>query len=97
VVGIAHPLPGNPALESASAASSLKAWWAALPDDEMRRAYAASDGPPWPSSPRFPFTASDYPFAVEWKPFPWPDLWLQLQLSDSAADAALTEVIPISS
>lgn len=93
-VGVTRPLPADPAVEAAAAAGSLRAWWAALPEDEIRRAFGAVDRPPWPTSPRFPFNASDFSFAVEWRPLPWPDVWLQVRLSRGAAAAALPVIVP---
>lgn len=91
--GIARPLPTGPAIESASAAGLLMAWWAALPDDELRRAYGPSGQSQRGNSNDARFETGSYPFEVEWRPFPWPDLWLQVRLRGVAAAVALPTLV----
>jgi hypothetical protein len=91
--GVARPLPADPAVDAAAAAGTLEAWWAALPDQDIRRSYVPPAAPAWASSPQFPFDAGAASFDLEWRPLPWPDVWLQLWLRGAAAATALPGIV----
>jgi hypothetical protein len=53
--------------------------WAQLPAEELRSRYAGRPAPPWPTSPAFLFDPREFSFEVDWRPFPWPDVWLEVR------------------
>jgi hypothetical protein len=65
--------------DAAARGASIEAWWRELPEADLRKRYGGRTGPPWPASAEFPMDDGRYSFAIEWRPFAWPDLWLEIE------------------
>jgi hypothetical protein len=64
-------LPSDPQVEAAAAQGTLRVWWQSGPELQPATAAALPDVGP-------------LPFAIEFRPYPWPDVWLEIQLAPGA-------------
>lgn len=61
----------------------LQVWWEILPVQEIRNMFDHLAGPPWPTSPTFPYDSGRYRFDVQWEPISLPDLFIEIETDGS--------------
>lgn len=87
-------LPGLPVRpEKVAENCGLEIWWETFPAEELRTRYSAPGKPPWPISRDFVFAPSAFPFTVEWRRFPWPSVWLELETAGDPGPEEIERVL----
>jgi hypothetical protein len=70
---------GIPVVDEIQSGCRLLVWWEILPVQEIQRTFDQPVGPPWPTSPTFPYDPGRYRFDVQWEPISLPDLFIEIE------------------